>query len=305
MFRMLAAGAVLLLSLPQDMPAQVKLEPKYIEGSKTTLDVETVTDQTLTLGGADVETGATTFMLMTVDVGKREADGTLPIRQQITQLQSEVSLPGGLKLMFDSGNPDKKADNPALEVLMDVFRATLKGTVTKTLDKDNKVQSVSVAKEAVENLDEQFKSQFDEEKLKAAAIQEQKVFPAEPVKVGDTWDRTEVATLSAGQSLTFESTYKYAGTVEKDGRTLDRIEQTIKSVSLDQDANAPGPARIANADVKIESGTATLLFDRKRGVTVSHDSKVHMKGDLTLSINGNDLPGKLDLTIKSKITLKE
>ena len=51
-------------------------------------------------------------------VGKRDAEGTLPITTTIDKLQVNLTVPGGITLIFDSGDPDKKADNALLEPLL-------------------------------------------------------------------------------------------------------------------------------------------------------------------------------------------
>ena len=51
------------------------------------------------------------------------------------------------------------------------------------------------------------------------------------------------------------------------------------------------------SDLAIDSSDGTILFDRESGQVVDSKAVNRIKGDMTLSINGTDLPAKLDLTL--------
>ena len=280
--------------------AQVTLEPKYVEGAKSTTQSESKVDQTLTLGGRDVPTKASTFLTTSASIGTRAADGTLAIVEKVDSLQSELDL-GSIKLQFDSANPDKKAEIPQLEPLLDVYRALVKLPVTRTLEaKTNKLQSVTLPEGEFEKLDEAAKDRFDPEKLKKATEQAMAYLPDGPVKAGDKWERATETNLGSGQVMSFRTKYEYMGTVEQDGRTLDKIEGKVFEVSL---AIVGNPAlQLTKSDLKIKESASTHLFDRERGVLVSKSAKVRIDGPLTLVIGGMELEGKVDLTMEEKST---
>ena len=91
--------------------------------------------------------------------------------------------------------------------------------------------------------------------------------------------------------------------MQKDGRTLDKISATTTSVvyALDPDPNAP--FTVTKSELKIASSKGELLFDREKGQFVSNTASMRIVGDMTFSIMGMELPGKLDLTMESTITL--
>src|SRR5207253_697048 len=93
-------------------------------------------------------------------------------------------------------------------------------------------------------------------------------FPDKPVKPGDTWERTSEANIGGGQTLTFQTRYKYDGTIERNGKTLDRISSVSTEVSYAMDQNAQSPLKITGSELKITSSDGLILFDRERGVTV-------------------------------------
>lgn len=295
--------AAMILGAAATAPAGVLFEQKYQEGSTAVFDVEVETEQVLSIAGMDVENSGTTFTEITQTIGERQPDGTLDVMQKVTHLQAEGAFPGGLTISFDSSNPNKQADVPELEMIMDVYRAAIEMTATRKLDKNNNVQSVTISGVDVDDLNAAFRDQFDPSALKQEAVQEQNRLPKEPVEVGDTWKRTEIFQASGGSSLTFQRQYEYKGPVERDGKTLDRIVAKATSVSLQQDPSSATPLQITGSDLKVDSAETELLFDRKLGMVISAEQSFHITGDLTLTVNGMELEGGLDLevTIRSKL----
>ncbi len=280
--------------------AQATLELKYPERTKSSTQTESVVNQTLTLAGNDILTKANTFTTSTSHIGTRAADGTLAIVEKVESLQSELDL-NGTKLQFDSANPDKKADLPQLEPLLDLYRAVVKFPMTRTLEaKTNKLKSVTLPVGEFEKLGEAAKDRFSPEKLKKATEQALVFLPDGPVKVGDKWERATEADLGGGQLMSFRTTYEYLGTVEQDGAKLDKIEGKAFEVSF---AIVGNPMlQVTKSDLKIKESATTHLFDRERGHLVSKNAKVRIDGPITLVIGGMELEGKVDLTIEEKST---
>jgi hypothetical protein len=286
------------------LAAQVKFERKYVPETKATTNVETTTVQVLTLAGMDLETKSSQFLILTNTIGKRNPDGTLPIVSQLDKMQTEISAPGGIKVAFDSGDPDKKAENALLEPIFDVFRLVAKTKSTTILDKENHIKAIEFEGNPAEKVGDDFKSQFDPEVKKKAAENERTALTDKPVKPGDTWMHTSESDLGAGQTLTLESRYEYVGTEEKSGKTLDKIKLKTTAVTYAQDPNTKSPLKIKSSDLKVTSSEGTILFDRKLGAAVETVSKLRIQGELKAEINGMELPGKLDLTIEAKTSLQ-
>lgn len=280
--------------------AQATLELKYPERTKSSTQTESVVNQTLTLAGNDILTKANTFTTSTSHIGTRAADGTLAIVEKVESLQSELDL-NGTKLQFDSANPDKKADLPQLEPLLDLYRAVVKFPMTRTLEaKTNKLKSVTLPVGEFEKLGEAAKDRFSSEKLKKATEQALVFLPDGPVKVGDKWERATEADLGGGQLMSFRTTYEYLGTVEQDGAKLDKIEGKAFEVSF---AIVGNPMlQVTKSNLKIKESATTHLFDRERGHLVSKNAKVRIDGPITLVIGGMELEGKVDLTMEEKST---
>ncbi len=295
----LAVALAIVLTGATQAVAEVTLELKFPEESKATLQSELSVDQTLTLAGRDIVTKSTTFVVSTSSIGKRAEDGSLAVTDKVDVFQSELNI-NGTKVQFDSANPDKKADLPQLEPLLDIYRATIKFPIAKTFDAKNKLIAAKLPEGEFEKLGDLAKEQFDPEKLKKATEQVLAFLPDGPVKEGETWERSTESNLGSGQVMSFRTKYEYKGTVEQDGRTLDKIEGKAFEVSLAINGNPS--LQLTKSDLKIKESVSTILFDRERGHVVSRVSKVRIDGPLTLTINGMELPGKVDLTMQEKGT---
>ena len=57
---------------------------------------------------------------------------------------------------------------------------------------------------------------------------------------------------------------------------------------------------MTKSDLKVESSDGQLLFDREAGAMIERSDKTRIKGDMTLNVNGNDIPITLDLTLEAK-----
>ena len=275
--------------------AQVSLEVKYQDGTTYETQIDSKTTQTLTLAGMNLDTKSSTFIVSEGKVGTRNADGVLSIEEKMKTLQSELSTPGGM-IQFDSANPDKKADNPLFEPLMDMFRSMYRIPVVRELDAKNKLVAIKLPEGEYEKLPDVVKDRYAPEALKKAGDQALNYLPDGPVKKGDQWERSAEVNLGAGQTMTFRTKYEYDGTVEKDGVVLDKI--VGKSFDVSFAINGNPMFQLIKSDLKIIESASMYLFDRVRGHVVSHKSKTQIAGPLTLQINGMQFDGKVDLTIE-------
>lgn len=286
------------VTLAGTAPAEVRLERTFEEESQSRNRTEVKTDQVLTINGAPIETSARNTIVNVDEVGKRQADGTLPIRRRIEAFQAELNLPGGLVVSYSSENPEQKADNPQLEPVLDAFRASSQLVLDITLDNKNKAKDVKVAAPNEATLPEMFKSEFEPDYQKTLVMQELEQLPGSAVNKGDTWTRQSQWRFGGGQTMNFEAQYEYVGTTEQNGRTLDEIKVETKRVSYTMDPNSPSPLKVTASELKPTASEGRILFDREKGQIVESRESFRIEGDLTFSINGMQLPGKLDLKVE-------
>ena len=179
------------------------------------------------------------------------------------------------------------------------------------LDDKNKVKAIEGTEkiqEKVEKLDDQAKSlmtkQFDSERLKKNFEQETQILPDVLTRPGESWERTQVAELGGGQSLSFRKKFEYKGTEKKGDKTLDKITSKVLEVKYTSDPDSNLPLKAVKSDLKAESSGGTIYFDREAGHVVSSTDTIRIKGDLTLAGGGQEIPSTLDLNIETHVELQ-
>jgi len=296
----------LMAALSAPALAQVKFERKIKEGSTKISEVTSHIEQKLTIAGMDIDTDSDTRMTVQTTSGKRDDSGNIRVQEKITGLMI-TSKVQGTEYVFDSANPDKTSGS-ALEMLRPVHKLVSGRTTTTVFDKENKIAQVEFDNDPLNGLSDEIrklvKDEFDVEKIKKNANEELERLPSEPVNKGDAWERTTKRGLGAGQVMTATTRYTYEGEIEKDGKKLDKITSKVLSVDLTVD-DPQAQFMIKSSDLKPAESKGELLYDRKLGTTVSGNSSVRIVGDITLVINGMELPSKLDLKMESSSQPKE
>jgi hypothetical protein len=292
------------------VPAPDKTQLKFRHGEGTSATVQTTSKihQTLTIANMDIETSQESRSTISSSVGKRAANGRLPIDQKVDALAIQVTAPN-VNLSFDSNSPNTQNDNPMLQAILESIAARVGPAHTVVLDKDNKVVAIEGADKILQRATpaaaELLRRDIDPEKMRKSVEQGYSVLPSEPVSEGDTWTRTMTNRIGGGQTLTFETRFEYQGTVEKFGKKLHKIAVTAQSVAYAQDDNPQAQLKVLQSNLKVESSKGTILFDNEKGQTVENTSLTRVAGDMTFSINGMDFPGKLDLTMDSNSVLQK
>ena len=309
--RVAAVGAACLVFIAsQSAHAQVKLEHKFPEGKKLTYKTTSKTRQVLTLMGMQIESEENSTSVASQTNGKRRGDQNLPVEKRIESIRAELSLPGGINETFDSTDPNAKINTPALAFLGDMFKMASQVAYTVVLDEHNKVKAIEGTEQLIdkaEKLDpvakDMIHNQFGPDKLKRDFEQSLQSLPDVLARPGEPWERTEVVEIGGGQTLTFRKKYEYLGTEKKGDKVLDKIASKAIDVSYKQDPDSKSPLKVVKSNLKVDSSEGLTLFDREDGLVVSSKGKIRIKGDMTFSANGVDLPGALDLRIETNVEL--
>jgi hypothetical protein len=291
--------------------AQVKLEYKFPEGKTLTYKTTVKANQTMTLMGQEIPTESDTAVISSRAIGKRAGDSTLPVHEKVESIRSELTLPGNVHLTYDSKDPNAKVDNEQYKFLEDVFKLAAEATYTVVLDGKNKVKAVEGTEKLLEKADKLhelvrsgLRSQFQPDKLKAKFEQSHGNLPDVLARQGEPWERTENLDASGGEELVVRRKYEYAGTEKKGDRTLDKITTKVLEVKLNTDPNSEAPAKVTKSDLKVDSSEGTILFDREAGCVVESHGKLKVKGSMTLSAMGQEIPGELEFTIETSTELQ-
>ena len=301
MKRIIALICLVWLAMPG--LAQVTLEIKNRDGTIMEGQVGVRTHQVLTLGGQELETKVNQTAHIRIVNGQRNAEGRLKQTTSNTRLVSKMEFPGGIKMEFDSRAPETKAPLAQLEPLLDGLRAALKIRVVSEFDKADHLKEVVVldAEELANN--PMMKELANPKNVLSRFRQDLKRLPDKAVSKGDSWVRDELIFLGNGQTVEFRVDYTYAGVVKSEGRVLDRINGKITSAQYDQKAEAAGPLKVKDSELKPVKSAIEVLFDKQLGQIVKVKSMVQIKGDMTFEVNGRELPGKLDLTMENNMAL--
>jgi len=296
----------LVLSFATSASAQVTLKFKFPDGRKSTMEVKVKSAQTLTLAGMDLESGSDQTITLTTTNGKHAADGTINVTSTTDAVKAAITLPGGTELEFDSANPDAYPPGTQFDFVLDIFKATAKAKWTTKIGQNNRVLAV-VDREAAfadlpQNLKDTMKGQLDPEYLKIAANDELDKIPTEPVSVGDSWERTNTLRLDSGQRFTFTNKFTYQGSVKQNGKTLEKL--VSKTTDIEYSTEAGAPLKVLESNLKIVASSGLILFDVAAGQVILSRSKMQIKGTIKLEVMGMELPGNLDLTMESTVTLK-
>lgn len=302
--RVVFLALLLLLVRSPAASAQVLLKPKPQEGKKYTHEISVQANQTLTIAGMEVKTESDTAMRFSIDVAKHDDQGRIAQRTKMDSIRSSLMLPGG-NIAFDSQINLAKSDLEQYAFIVDAFRAMAGASYTTVVDAENRFVSAEgldeILKPAQPQVNELLKSHFNLDKLRLEHERSLARYPDKPVKEGDTWDQVDEMDLGSGQTLKMDRRYEYRGTIERDGRTLDQVRATDRKVlSLEVDANSSLPFRISKTDLEVAKSEGTILFDRQLGREVENSRVLHLKGKLTLVINGMDFPTDLDLKMETK-----
>ncbi len=307
----LIAVGCLALGCPQAARAQVKLEYKFPEGQKLSYKTTMKIHQILTINGQEVPTDVDQTVVASQTVGQRRGDSTLPVTSKVESLRAELSLPGGINVTFDTKDPNAKVEIEQLAFLSEVFKLAGEVVYTIVLDPQNKVKAIEGTEKLLEKADklspparDAIRSQVETEKLKRQFEQSHRNLPDVLARTGEPWERDETMDIGNGQTLSFHKKYEYTGTETKGGKTLDKITTKALEVKYSMDPDAPTPLKVTKSDLKLEASEGTILFDREAGCVVEAGGKTRIKGSMTFSINGQELPGDLDLTLESKEELQ-
>lgn len=299
MIRRLGLGLLGVFLFTNSAWSQVKLEWKFLEGQvkkENTVEVQ----QKLTIAGMEVDSGTSNRSVSTSTTGKRDGVGGFKVSEKIVEMEANINTQGQ-NYSFDSKFPDK-AGSSALEILRPVHKAMLAQETIMNFDKANQVTSVQRSPENLDGVSDELKqaikSQIDPENLKRNVAQELSKLPKTAVAKGDTWRQSERVDLGSGQVMTFSTEYAYAGTVDVNGKMLDRITSKVLAVEFALE-NSPLPFTLKASKLKPTESAGEFLFDRGQGAVVTETSTVRIEGDITFVINGNDLPSKLDLKMKT------
>ena len=205
-----------------------------------------------------------------------------------------------MKMGYDSKNP---IENPSEidQMLGKMFGKMIGQSLVMVIAPDGSVKSVSgmdvigegmIGAIAGDNqmgvqLGAQMKQQFNDDAMKKMFDQSFKIYPNNPVKAGDSWDKENMTTVN---NMNTGLKTKY---------TLKSVSKNVVTIAVEGEIEVnPG----AGVEGKIAgTQTGTMNVDAKTGLTLTSDVTQSMKG--TLKTQGMDI--LMEMTAKTKTSIKE
>jgi hypothetical protein len=306
------------LALPAAARAQaqgeVKLEAKFPEGQTLRYQVRTTVNQQVKNLGMEMPSNLNRTVVRSEAIGKRRGDSKLlPIAVTVESLRERQRIPAGRDVSYDSKSATTKVADPELDFFKGMYELESRAAYTVVLDAGNNVKAVEGADALRGRIDKLDPRAADLLRSRLAADALGREFeqthallalPDGPVKPGASWERTEAIDRGAGLELVLKKKYEYAGTEKKGGKALDKITAKVLEAGYRQDADSSSPAKLAKADVKVDSSEGTILFDREAGRLVEARDRVELTGGLTFSAQGQDQRIGFDLTLRTEVQLQ-
>ncbi len=300
--------ALCLLGTCQSGNAQVTLAWKFAEGTQYALETKQTSEQKFVMAGQEMNSSDRKTTVIASNVGKRAADGSLRIASAITVLKTDMTLPYGAGIKFDSTKPNGNNEEVPYPEILQALKATAKRTWTTIYDQKNQVLSVEGAEAVLKSLDEEtaalIKHQLDADYMAQAAATQMARIPQGPLEPGATWSLKETTRIEGGLSMTMTVQYRYVGTVEEEGVELHKIVFASGAVQMAMAGDNPNQMKLLESELKIDESEGTLLFDRDKGQIVRLESRFKLSGNLTLEVEGMQLPAKLELTAQTTTRLQ-
>jgi len=221
------------------------------------------------------------FKVLSVKPGATKVEMTI---QKMDMEMTSDKLPGGIPGL---GGLGEKVKGSTLIATLDD-----KHTVTKLEGHDKFLEKLA---DDNDMLRQQMKQQFSEESLKQMFTQVFAFAPDKPVKVGETWSRTDKMP-AAGLEAVVKQKYK-----------LDSVSNGVAKVALTGDLTfkagksfpgLPEGIDIKKFDMKADKFSSILLFDTKAGRLNENKTDMDMKGEISMAFGGQEI----DMTMKMKAT---
>ncbi|MEM8524007.1 MAG: DUF6263 family protein [Bacteroidota bacterium] len=215
------------------------------------------------------------------DIQKVNDDGSMDIKLTTLSMKMEQVNPM-MSMTFDSENPDKNEPADMVKGMKALVgkEYTLKMSPQgKILELETEGGAFSGAFDNLPNgeaMEEQMEAQFGTATIKQSMSQMTGFFPEEPVKVGDTWMKSNK--IESGMAMVVETTYILKE--RKDG-----IAYIDFSAKVTTDPEADG-IEMMGMQMKYDlAGTqsGTIQVDEKTGWTKKTKGKQEMKGKMNMS----------------------
>ena len=248
-------------SLPSSAEAQTKLRWKFQEGETLNYTMTQNMTQSMNLMGQNLQTKMNQVMEMSWIVDKLESNGSAKMKQKITRIKFNMTLPPPLNQTIEYDSKDGKAPAGPLGNVFGGVLAAMVGPETRmTIDPLGNISDFKISEELLKQLKQNpaagnMGGAFSEEGLKEMSSQGFLAFPMKSLTKGETWNKKAEIKMPFG-TMKMETKYTYSG---KTKNGLDNIRSNI-SISMEPGQNAQIQIKLKESD-----SSGKILFDNKAG----------------------------------------
>jgi hypothetical protein len=292
-------GMVVLAVIVSDgfAKAQEPLRWKFKLGEK--LHYHVVEDMTLTTSGGPLEATKTPLhqeMDVTWTVVGVKDDSEAVIAQKTGNIKLSMTGPRGEKIEYDSAGSDDTASLSAM--VAPVYDALTKGEFEFTMTARGEVKDVKVDEAVLEALKNSPGAAMlgdvaTAEGLQRMLVKWALVLPEKAPAVGEELKKTRVAMKSAvAGDQVVESSYRYEGTKEVDGRTYAVFRPGLEITFTGKESE--------RTKLKEQDSSGEVLFDVAAGRLQSATLKRGLTMDVTVA--GETVEQQVEQTVEVKLS---
>ena len=295
--RNLFAGLFLILGL-NIASAQVKLSFNPEKGKKYEYQTEVIQNIKQNLMGQEIPMEMTTSMTCLMEI-KDKTPQEIQVQLTYQDLAYVVSSPM-MKMEYDSKNP---VENPTEidKVLERAFSNFMGKSFLVVIAPDGSVKSVTTVETVAESaantsaanwqvdaqIAAQINQQFSGDAMKNMFEQSFKMYPANAVTAGDSWNIEGTTTIN-NMNTSLKTKY-----------TLKEVSRNMATISVESDVEMESGAGLEGKLAGIQTGMMTI--DTETGLPVTGDISSNFAG--ILKTQGMDV--QMEITTKAKTSTKE
>jgi hypothetical protein len=244
---------------------QTALRWQLNPGEKFTIEAAQKTISDVAYSGKKTTTQIDLTMELSWEVIAADA-GKMRLKQTLSRLAVRMELPSASRIEYDSAKGAMRPSGAARQIAAAVaplFAAVLEVTMNDRGEVLEAKPASQAAEQLIAPVDDPAKpSLFSKASIQQLLRQPLAILPERPVSPDETWT-TEAELNTALGKARQKTLYRYAGTEEKDGVAVEKIESAAKLELEPSEAGTSKPA------LKEHQQTGTIYFSSSSGRIVS------------------------------------
>jgi hypothetical protein len=247
--------------------------------------------------GAAMKLTTNMNMDMILKVEAVDPKGVASLSQTIDRIQMKLQSPQGVMLDYDSAS-GKEPEGMA-RMLEPFFSGVLKKPFKMKMTPRGEVIEMKPPQGFLEGVNKMVGGDamgglFSEESMtKMSAFGS---CPEEPVTPGKTWSRKVTTKVPVLGPMTVETLFRYVGTEDRGGRTLEKIAATMQMKTQDKQEKQEKPA----AGMKGIESDGFLYFDNEAGRMAETQAKIKMNISVTVGTMNVEQDVEMDQRMELK-----